>query len=230
MTNYLITPTLLNSLKYYLGSEYSKREDFLKTLSREKFEPNEAMQKGIDFENDIENYCNNNFEPSYIKRTITYRYGGGGSLAGDFWYDEDEKEEFFIDNYSQSVINCGNIVKGGFWQESVKKEIKVAGIKFLLYGRCDVIKNDTIFDIKYTKNYNVGKFTDSTQHLIYMYCSGLSKFQYLVSDLKSFWIEEYQSEKNIESKIISEIFSFLDYLDRDSEAKKLFYSKWESKY
>ena len=60
MTKYLITPTLLNSFQYYIQDEYKSpadsRADFLRTLSRERFEPNEAMQKGIDFENDINLY------------------------------------------------------------------------------------------------------------------------------------------------------------------------------
>lgn len=195
MTSYLITPTLLNSLKYYLGSDYANREDFLKTLSREKFEPNEAMQKGIDFENSIQNYCNDSFqyECSDIRRQI------------------------------------GDIVYGGYWQESVKKEIEVAGTRILLYGRCDVIKGDTVYDIKYTKNYNLGKFQESTQHLIYMFCSGLNKFKYLVSDLKSYWIEEYVKQSNIEAKLRSEVMQFFDYLDRDKEANELFYTKWKAK-
>lgn len=207
MANYLITPTLLNSLKYYLESDFGKREDFLKTLSRERFEPNEAMQKGIDFENDIQKFCKD-MEDYYMLSNIA---------------PISRPEE------SKIIEEVSNIVYGGFWQESVKKEIEVAGTRFLLYGRCDVIKDDTIYDIKYTKNYNLGKFSNSTQHLIYMYCGGLDKFQYLVSDLKNYWTEEYTKPKNIESKIISEIHSLLNYLKRDEEANKLFYSKWKSK-
>jgi hypothetical protein len=197
MISYLITPTLLNSLKYYLGSDYANREDFLKTLSREKFEPNEAMQKGIDFENTLECICN-------------------GGITN-------------IENYKEVFQEFSKILKGGYWQESVKKEIEVAGTRILLYGRCDVIKGDTVYDIKYTKNYNLGKFQESTQHLIYMFCSGLDKFKYLVSDLKSYWIEEYVKQSNIEAKLRSEVMQFLDYLDRDKEANKLFYTKWKAK-
>jgi hypothetical protein len=201
MISYLITPTLLNSLKYYLGSDYANREDFLKTLSREKFEPNEAMQKGIDFEDNVKKYC-------------------------DEYLTLDIKQE---ESYWKSIQDIGNIVKGGYWQESVKKEIEVTGTRILLYGRCDVIKGDTVYDIKYTKNYNLGKFQESTQHLIYMFCSGLDKFKYLVSDLKSYWIEEYVKQSNIEAKLRSKVMQFLDYLDRDKEANELFYSKWKAK-
>jgi len=61
MSKYLITASLLNSFSYYLQDEWKapqdSRADFLKTLSREKFEPNEAMQKGIDFEEAVKLYC-----------------------------------------------------------------------------------------------------------------------------------------------------------------------------
>lgn len=205
MTSYLITPTLLNSLKYYLGSDYANREDFLKTLSREKFEPNEAMQKGIDFENDIESFC-----AEFKKEKLTYN-------------------PLTDTDYAKCVYEFAEIVKNGYWQEPVKKQIEVAGTKILLYGRCDVIKGNTVYDIKYTKNYNLGKFQNSTQHLIYMFCSGLDKFKYLVSDLKSYWIEEYVKQSNIEAQLRSEIMRFFDYLDRDKEAKELFYNKWKSR-
>ena len=207
MISYLITPTLLNSLKYYLGSDYANREDFLKTLSREKFEPNEAMQKGIDFENDIKKFCEDMEEYNMVS-----------NIAPISMPEE-----------SEIIEEISNIVYGGYWQESVKRQIEVAGTRILLYGRCDVIKGDTIYDIKYTKNYNLGKFQESTQHLIYMFCSGLDKFKYLVSDLKSYWIEEYVKQSNIEAKLRSEVMQFLDYLDRDKEANELFYTKWKSK-
>jgi len=211
MNSYLITASLLNSLKYYLGSDYANREDFLKTLSREKFEPNEAMQKGIDFENDIQKVCN------------------GTYLYYDFDCPSENKSVDKVIDYEKLITKLGEEVKGGYWQESVKKQFEVAGTRILLYGRCDVIKGDTVYDIKYTKNYNLGKFQESTQHLIYMFCSGLDKFKYLVSDLKSYWIEEYVKQSNIEAKLRSEIMQFLDYLDRDKEANELFYSKWKSK-
>lgn len=54
---YLITPTLLNSWAYYMGVDEewaeSARASFLQTLSRDKFEPTEDMEKGNKFERDV---------------------------------------------------------------------------------------------------------------------------------------------------------------------------------
>ena len=192
MIKYLITPTLLNSFQYYIQDEYKSpadsRADFLKTLSRERFEPNEAMQKGIDFENEI--------------KTIA-----------------DKFIELKIEDYEakSNLFKIADIVKGGLWQQTCKKDLTIGNQEFLLYGKCDVVKRNTIYDIKYTSNYEVGKFLDSAQHLIYLYCLDLPKFQYLVSDGEEYWVEDYYNHAGIEDEIKSKINDFLSYLENDKE-------------
>ena len=208
MTKYLITTTLLNSYQYYINDEFKSpadsRADFLKTLSKEKFEPNEAMRKGIDFERDIQ-YATNPFNQIDI-----------------FHADYDEK---------QHIINqIAKIVNGGLWQQTCKKDLHIGDKDFLLYGKMDVVKRDTVYDIKFTSNYELGKFLDSAQHLIYLYCTGLPKFQYLISDGEDFWIEDYHNHANIENEIKSKISDFLGYLENDKEAKEMFETKWGTKY
>jgi hypothetical protein len=218
MTKYLITTSLLNSYQYYINDEFKSpadsRADFLKTLSREKFEPTEAMQKGIDFENSIQRYCVDEFEPT--NRIIIHLDNG----------EEEEINEW--DDYSTCVICCGRVVKDGLWQQTCKKDLQVGDKEFLLYGRIDVLKRDTIYDIKFTSKYELGKFLDSAQHLIYLYCTGLPKFQYLISDGEDFWIEDYHNHANIENEIKSKISDFLGYLENDKEAKEMFETKWVS--
>ena len=207
MTKYLITPSLINSFEYYIKDEWKtpadSRTDFLKTLSREKFEPSEAMQKGVDFEAKIEGYCN--------------LVDSGCSLARQLTGDD-------------IVSNIGDIVAGGFWQESCKKDMNFGNFDVILYGRCDVIKADTIYDIKYTGKYNTGKFQDSIQHLIYMYCFDLPKFSYLISDGKDWWKEDYVKDNNVEDRIRSKVNNFFEYLKIDKEAKRIFHNNWKSKY
>lgn len=214
MTRYLITPTLLNSFQYYIQDEYKSpadsRADFLKTLSREKFEPNEAMQKGIDFEDKI---CE-------LDKMLKANWS---VFALNFVFLEETEE------YKSCLKNIAEIVKGGLWQQTVKKDLTVGNQEFLLYGKCDVIKRDTIYDIKFTSNYEVGKFLDSAQHLIYLYCLDLPKFQYLISDGKDYWIEDYHNHAGIEDEIKSKISDFMGYLENDQEAKEMFFTKWGSK-
>jgi hypothetical protein len=207
MTKYLITPTLINSYQYYIQDEFKSpadsRADFLKTLSRERFEPNEAMQRGIDFESDVQ-------------------------LATDGL----NEINIFHDDYDgrQEIVNrIAKKVKGGLWQQTCKKDLQIGNQEFLLYGKMDVVKRDTVYDIKYTRNYELGKFLDSAQHLIYLYCTGLPKFQYLISDGEDYWIEDYHNHINIENEIKSKISDFLGYLENDKEAKEMFETKWESR-
>ena len=204
MTKYLITPSLLNSYQYYIQDEFKSpadsRADFLKTLSRERFEPNEAMQRGINFENEIKTIAD-----KFIELEIE---------------DYEEKSNLFKIAY---------IVKGGLWQQTCKKDLQVGNQEFLLYGRIDVVKRDTIYDIKFTSNYELGKFMDSSQHRIYLYCLGLPKFQYLISDGKEYWIEDYHNHKGIEDELKGMISDFMSYLENDKEAKEMFLTKWESK-
>jgi hypothetical protein len=65
--------------------------------------------------------------------------------------------------------------------------------------------------------------------LVYLYCTGLPKFQYLISDGKDYWIEDYYNHANIENEIKSKISDFLGYLENDKEAKEMFETKWISK-
>ena len=214
MTKYLITPTLINSYQYYIDDEFKSpadsRADFLKTLSKQKFDPTEAMQKGIDFENKI-------FELDKMLKA------DWDDIAINCIFSQETKE------YKDCLKNIATIVKNGLWQETCKKELQVDGQEFLLYGKMDVIKKDTIYDIKYTSNYELGKFLNSAQHLIYLYCTGLPKFKYLISNGKDFWIEDYFNNVNIENEIKSKINDFLSYLENDNEAKNLFETKWQTK-
>jgi hypothetical protein len=200
---YLITPTLLNAFHYYRDfeanpekevpeaqQEADSRADFLRTLSREKFKPNENMLKGIHFENKIHAYCNGEIaEPDAVTKEI------------------------------------GDICKGGIWQQAIHKQLD----NFLLYGKADVIKRDTIYDIKRTSSYDVGKFSESPQHRIYLYCTALPIFSYLASNEREWWPEIYHNHDGIEDELRAMISEFTGYLNNDAEAKELFYSRWESK-
>ena len=205
MTKYLITPSLLNSYQYYINDEFKSpadsRADFLKTLSKEKLELNEAMQKGIDFEAKVFSYCNErSWECNYVMEQHS--------------------------SMPDQALNIAMIVNGGLWQQTCKKDLHIGNKEFLLYGKMDVVKRDTVYDIKFTSKYELGKFLDSSQHLIYLYCTGLPKFQYLISDGEDYWIEDYHNHANIENEIKSKISDFLGYLENDKEAKEMFETKW----
>lgn len=207
MTKYLITHSLLSSLSWYLKESSTKtdeqqRQEFLQTLKRVKNEPNENMALGLKFEADIKAKCDGYF-----------------LLA-------EEKNPY----YEDICADLTKVIKGGIWQHATKKELSVNGYNILLYGRCDVIKADTVYDIKYTSSYELGKYQDSGQHWIYLYCTDLPKFSYLISDGKEWWREDYYADNSLENKVKANISDFLNYLNNDKEAKELFLTNWKSKY
>lgn len=199
----------MNSYAYYIQDEYKSptmsRADFLRTLSRERFEPNDSMKLGIKLEDDI-------------LRATQYECN----------YNIDVHDDKIV-QYDAVVNALADLVRNGLWQQTCKKDLQVGNNTFLLCGRMDVVKRDTVYDIKFTSNYELGKFLDSSQHLIYLYCTELPNFQYLISDGKDYWVEYYFNNLEIEDKIKSKINDFMSYLENDKEAKEMYFAKWESK-
>lgn len=219
---YLITPSLLGSFAWYLSDESeNNREKFLLTLKREKTPTTEAQAKGLKLEDDIRHACEHGLE--------IFNLVNIDDCAGDL-IEPNTGEPYVEHNQRNKIIlDLVDIVVGGLWQQTVKKSLQVGNQEFLLYGRTDVIKRDTIYDIKFTSNYELGKFLDSSQHLIYLYCSGLPSFSYLISDGKDWWREDYYNNEDVEDQIKSKIADFMSYLENDKEAKEMFINKWGSR-
>lgn len=203
MTKYLTTPSLLNSFSWYL------KESFTKTEEEQRQEFLQVLRREK--------------TPTTPAQQRGLDFESDIELATKF-------ERIIEGQYDSIVCDFADIVRGGLWQRSVEKDLKVGNQEFLLYGRTDVIKRDTVFDIKFTSNYELGKFQDSSQHLIYLYCSDLPKFSYLISDGKDWWREDYSNHAGIEGEIKSKVSEFLDYLEGDKEAKGLYFNNWISKY
>lgn len=208
---YLITVSLLNSFSFFM-SEYGDREDFIRMLNKE-FHSNEYIERGIKFEDDILEYNKSGILPEFNQ--------------------EIKLTETRLNNHNlmcDCIREFGDEVKGGFWQKSFSKTIKIGDDNFVIYGRADVVKEDTIYDIKYTKKYDLGKYKDSMQHRIELACSDFPTFKYIVSDLKDTYVEEYQKSDDDLDIVREKIIALIRYLEADKEAMELFKAKWKSKY
>lgn len=198
MADFYVTATLLNNWHYYLHSDESVQENakqsFLDCLNKVKSETTENMQRGIDFENKVR------------------------------LFDEQNK----IDD-DATVNEIGEIIKGGLWQEAVMKIIKVKDYDVLLFGYADVIKCSKIFDIKRVNKYTLPKYYHSVQHKIYMLCTGIKDFDYLISNGQEVYVESYfinsleELEKELKG-IISEFFTWLSV----NNLFDIYAKKWDS--
>lgn len=186
---YLMTQSLLNSYLYQFNciDDYTEEahQSFLNTLNKIYSPPNEAIQRGIDFER------------------LVYEYTDPKNIT-DISTDE-----------ITAAINIADYIQGGRFQYIASKTINVNGLDLVLYGRLDALKAGVIYDIKYTSKYNVGKFIDSPQHPMYLELIPEAKeFIYLVSNGKYVWTEKYTKEETPSIyPIIQNFFEYLNNMN-----------------
>lgn len=118
-------------------------------------------------------------------------------------------------------------INGGILQCRVSREIEVSGYDILLYGRLDALLAGKIYDIKFSKSYDVGKYIDSTQHPTYFELLPEAKeFTYLVSNGTNVWSETYRKDESQDIKTI--IADFLSWLEMQ-DLLDTFKEKWLAK-
>ena len=191
MARYLMTHSLLSAWQYSMAenpyedatTETDPMGDFLKVLRREPREPSEAMQNGIDFEDMVTSIAN-----------------------GADWQTDKEHRWY------NAAAKVADFVRGDSFQFKARKQIEVAGTQILLYGILDVLKAGTIFDIKFSKSYDRGKYVDSTQHPTYFeLVPEAGTFKYLISNGISVWTETYRRDET--PSIVPVAADFLGWLE-----------------
>lgn len=104
-----------------------------------------------------------------------------------------EFEAYMQENYEET--------KNGAYQVKVSKEYG----DYLLYGIIDCLKGGIIYDYKYTKNYDVGKFFNNHQTLMYLeMIPEASKMVYLITnkcDKIEYAENNFQDVKSIEYEV-----------------------------
>lgn len=114
-------------------------------------------------------------------------------------------------NWYNAAAKVAGIVQGGILQYKARKEIHVGGLSLVLYGRLDVLKAGGIYDIKFSKGYDRGKYFDSTQHPVYLELIPEARhFTYLISNGTEVWSETYRRDEA--PNIYPIITDFLDWL------------------
>ena len=104
-----------------------------------------------------------------------------------------EFEAYMQENYEET--------KNGAYQVVVQKEHG----DYLLYGKVDCLKGGIIYDYKYTKNYDVGKFFNNHQTLMYLeMVPEAKKMVYLITnkfDKIEYAENNFQEVKNVEYEV-----------------------------
>lgn len=198
-----ITPSLLGSWEWYLNAEDEREEsaqaEFLASLRKEKSPPNEAMRKGIDFENRVEAVCQG--------KSVSFLEG---------------------EDYERCVREVADMVHGGTWQVNTAKTITVGGVSFWLHGRMDVLRGPWIYDLKFSKSFDMGKYREAPQTLAYLACEpGPVGIKYLVSDGLRVYIDEYRRE--VVEPIEPLLMQFWEWMQAHPKFLAPYLEKWELK-
>lgn len=139
-------------------------------------------------------------------------------------------EDYMIANYEPT--------KNGCYQVKLSKDIQTKTGNYVLYGRLDCLKAGRIFDYKYTGSYDVGKFYNSYQTLIYFeICPEASSFEYLISNnyregktLEEINLyHEIYTRDDLKMNVYDEIDNFIEWL-KTNNLYDLYTEKWKSQY
>ena len=119
-------------------------------------------------------------------------------------------------DYDDCVSRVAKKVKGCIPQMCVRKDIVVNDCNHLVFGFADYVGSNVIYDVKFSKSYDMGKYMHSIQHVMYMYCLGIENFAYIISDGRDVYMEHYhcpfKDHVELEAKIRNKITSFMDWL------------------
>ena len=224
MERYLMTQSLLSSWAYTFNApedyEGEAMLDFLSTLNREKKEPTEAMQNGIDFENLVTAILN----------------GSPAAAQHDKVWGKDIIKEKLVPvqehKWYAGASKVAKILQGARLQVSVMRNTSVSWTPLLLYGILDGLKAGIIYDIKFLNKGMggadlAGKYLESPQHPMYFeLVPAAYEFQYLVSDGTDLYIETYSRQET--PPIDTEIENFLNWLNA-AGYMQIYKEKWLAK-
>ena len=183
------------------------KHDWLRTLNKTPF-TNKVIEAGIKLEEEV-------MACSLALELEKQTYKGSCEI---------EKE------YNPAVLEAANLVKGATWQVRLKEEVTIADYPVLLYGRCDCILENCIVDIKYkSKPYKLPSYIHKSQHLMYMYLSGISNFKYLIVQNNALFIEDYYFTKETKTELFARIHTMLEAIMQNNEYKEIFLNKWLAK-
>lgn len=221
---WMITHSLLSSWLYSLRDdpfadgtqEDTSKEDFLRVLRREPTPTTEAMQNGIDFENLVTDIVNGKIKTERVQGMTVEPNTG-----------EVMEEGTALPKWYEAASKVADIVRGGQLQYVAKAVTRVNDMELLLYGRLDALKAGRIYDIKFSKGYERGKYVDSTQHPMYLaLVPEALDFTYLVSNGTEVWTEQYRRDETPD--ILPTVRAFLDWL-RMAGLMEVYMEHWAAK-
>lgn len=205
----LISPTLLDSFAYYQSIEDEEasersRQELLNRLRGVKAPPSSAMQRGIQFEQDVCDAIDGN--PVDSTRQLTPKHAS------------------IILQVAQELNGSTRQSHVGYWLDE----------ETLIHGYVDFLLPRVIVDTKTTASYDWGKYIGNCQHLAYLTALNhlnYSHFRYIAvlfnrdgQALDVTW-EDYYYRPQMLDELRARCGDFFDYLTADTEMGEAYYSR-----
>ena len=229
MNRFSIYPSLLDSYTYMQSIEdeearIAKKQELIDKINRIPQPPTEAASLGTALNEIVDSLVTNR----NVKDGVTAQKGlANGNYP--VWNAEINGFSFcfdgiLVDTLLDEFYDC-------LPQVFTKAELEVPQGIVTLYGYPDYVRDNMVVDLKTTSTYNVGKFRDHWQHLVYPYClvkSGqledFDTFTYLVAEVSkgrdgivraSLYKEDYNpSMDEIEARIRQFLtYEFIPFLE-----------------
>lgn len=206
MPRYLLTPSLHDNWLWYNRMDSKEKQDFLNTLLKIEVTDPDAlarMKDGQLFEQNVYDVAQNE---------------GFLEAIAEHWDA----------NYLRCLTEVADILRGGMFQQRTMFDVRFFGMDFLVYGRIDVRKRDTIFDIKKTAKYEMGKYTESVQHGTYMIGEKCKKFAYLACDGETVYREDYALTADMEQQVFADYEELVDGIMADADFRRAYMENWQA--
>ena len=128
---------------------------------------------------------------------------------------------------NEAVDEIASMVADGEWQKSVNGMLD----KWQLSGRIDVYFPYQIYDIKYCEKYELEKYKYSIQHLVYMYCTMVWNFEYLIYSEKDrqLYKESYIWDSQAQELLRSRLNELTEFIFGVPEFREAYLEHWVTK-
>ena len=207
---YLITASLYGAYSYYMHTDFEEYGDKAEEIEEK------ARQDWLDCLNKVKKPANEilqrgiNFETAVFELTQGIeRIEGINAETTAHGVTKLPASNLLDDAEYATAQEITEKVKGGLWQETVCK---------------------TIFDIKRVSKYDLGKYLKSIQHLLYMECSGIDNFKYVISDGAYVYVEDYHRDANTRQNLLARTEQMVSFIRGNEEFNAAFEKNWHSKY
>lgn len=193
---YRIYPTLVEQYLNYQAGKYNLTEqDVINSINRVERPVSEAAHKGKAYHKLTEN---KDKLPPLRKEENNYFYDVG-------WWQ-----------FKQSPVDeIIELRSDGIHEVYVEKPIDVNGISVLLYGYIDTLKNGNALELKTTGYYRGISFLDSFQKLVYLYCTNVRKFRFIITDFEFVFFEDYYPYEYLVTDLVYILYDFIQFLEND---------------